>query len=56
MRLKRREFIVRFCYSVCASRMGPGKPGVGSLPMWMASRIREALRQDHPCATVARAN
>jgi hypothetical protein len=43
-------------FTVCASTMEPGKPGMGSLPMWMASRIREALCQDQPCAMVARAN
>ena len=46
----------RLVHSVCASRMGPGKRGVGSLPVWMASRITEALRQGQPCAMVARSN
>src|SRR5262249_27806118 len=43
-------------FTVCASRMGPGKPGLARLPVWMASRVREALRQGRPRAMVARAN
>jgi len=36
--------------------MGRGKGRVGSLPVWMASRVREALRQGRPRAMVARTN
>jgi hypothetical protein len=44
-------------FTVCApAGWDPASQEWGSLPMWMASRIREALRRDQPCAMVARAN
>ena len=38
-------------FTVCApAGWDPVKRGGGSLPVWMASRITEALRQGQPCA------